>query len=200
LLSQFLSPAFNRREDQYGGGIENRARIHLEVYQAIREVVGANFPVLIKLNCEDFIENGLKLEESLRVGQLLTDAGLDGIELSGGLLASGKSSFSRLGIKSKEQEAYFKDGARFFKNEIAVPLILVGGIRSFEVAERTIEDGLADYISMSRPFIREPDLINRWKAGDHRRSLCKSDNLCFGPALQGEGIYCVTEERENKKC
>ena len=71
-------------------------------------------------------------------------------------------------------------------------------MRSFGVAESLVKDGAADYISMSRPFIREPDLINRWKAGDRRPAACKSDNQCFGPAMKGEGIWCVTEAREKQ--
>ncbi|HDK44344.1 MAG TPA: NADH:flavin oxidoreductase, partial [Desulfobacteraceae bacterium] len=97
------------------------------------------------------------------------------------------------------QEAYYKDHARKVKNEIDVPLILVGGLRSFAVAEKLIVDGVADYISMSRPFIREPDLINRWQSGDLRKAECVSDNLCFNPGLEGKGIYCVTKEREEQK-
>jgi 2,4-dienoyl-CoA reductase-like NADH-dependent reductase (Old Yellow Enzyme family) len=62
-----------------------------------------------------------------------------------------------------------------------------------------VEDGVADYISMSRPFIREPDLINRWKTGDRRKAECKSDNLCFKPGSEGEGIYCVADKHEKKK-
>ena len=196
LLSQFLSPAFNRRKDEYGGDISNRARIHLDVLKAIRERVGREFPVLIKMNCRDFDDKGLSLQDSLQVGRWMADAGLDAIELSGGLITGGKLSPSRFGIKSEEHEAYFKEEASAFKKEVDVPLILVGGMRSLEVAEQILEDGVADYISMSRPFIREPELINRWKSGDRRRALCKSDNLCFGPGIQGEGIYCVTEEKE----
>jgi len=104
-----------------------------------------------------------------------------------------------MGIKSEEQEAYFREDAKAFKNGISIPLILVGGMRSFEVAERLVGDGVADYISMSRPFIREPGLINRWKAGDRGRALCISDNLCFGPGMQGKGVYCVSEELEKGK-
>ena len=80
-----------------------------------------------------------------------------------------------------------------------MPLILVGGNRSFQVAERLVNEGVADYLSMSRPLIREPGLINRWKSGDLRRSACLSDNMCFKPAMEGKGIYCLTEEREKKK-
>ncbi len=199
LLNQFLSPAFNRRQDEYGGDIGNRAGIHLEIYKAIRASVDKDFPVLIKLNSRDFVDNGLTLEDSLQVGRRLADAGLDAIELSGGLLTGGKLSPSRSGIDSEEHEAYFQEEARAFKKQIGIPLILVGGMRSLEVAERLVEDGVADYISMSRPFIREPALINRWKAGDRRRALCESDNLCFAPGMQGQGIYCVTEEREKGK-
>ena len=198
LLSQFLSPAFNRRQDKYGGDINNRSRIHMEVYRAIREAVGQDYPVLIKLNCRDFAENGLSLEDSLQVGRMLADAGLDAIELSGGLLTGGKLSPSRPGIKSEEEEAYFREEARYFKNAIGIPLILVGGMRSFQVAQRLVDDGVADYISMSRPFIREPALINRWKSGDHCRAECKSDNRCFRTGMSGNGIYCDMKNREDK--
>ncbi|MEA3223083.1 MAG: hypothetical protein U9P49_07970 [Thermodesulfobacteriota bacterium] len=126
----------------------------------------------------------------------LANAGLDAIELSGGLRTSGKLSPSRAGINAEDKEAYFKEDARAFKNEINIPLILVGGTRSFDVAERIVEEMVTDYISMSRPFIREPDLINRWKAGDRSKAKCKSDNLCFSPIFKGDGVYCVTKEHE----
>jgi len=198
LLSQFLSPFFNRRRDEYGGDIRRRSRVHLEAYQAIRNAVGEDYPVLIKMNCRDFVENGLSLEDSVQVAGFLGNAGMDAIELSGGVFSAGKLSPSRAGIDSEEKEAYFREEARVFKKEIEVPLILVGGIRSFNVAERLVEDGIADYISMCRPLIREPDLINRWKAGDRRKADCTSDNLCFKPGGQGEGIYCVPKRRAEK--
>jgi 2,4-dienoyl-CoA reductase-like NADH-dependent reductase (Old Yellow Enzyme family) len=196
LLNQFLSPAYNLREDEYGGSIENRARVHLEVYNAIREVVGKQYPVLIKINSEDFMENGLTLEDSVAASGMLAHAGLDAIELSGGTPDSGKLGPVRVGINKEEKEAYFKEAAAVYKKEIDLPLILVGGMRSFSVAEKTISNGNADYISMCRPFIREPGLIKRWKSGDTSPARCKSDNLCFGPAMEGKGIYCVTEEKE----
>jgi len=151
---------------------------------------------LIKMNCKDFSENGLNLDESVQAAGLLADAGLDAIEVSGGLLTGGKLSPSRPGINSEEKEAYFKEELRAFRKAIRIPLILVGGVRSFEVAERLVDSGMTDYVSMSRPLIREPDLINRWKAGDHRKAECKSDNLCFKPGFEGKGIYCVTREHE----
>lgn len=199
LISQSLSPAFNRRQDEYGGDISNRARLLLEVYQAIREAVGEDYPVLVKMNCQDFVENGLTLEDSTQVGRMLSDAGIDAIELSGGMLTSGKLSPTRMGINSEDKEAYFKEEARSFKKVINVPLILVGGMRSFGVAERLVKDKVADYISMSRSFIREADLINRWKSGESSKAKCISDNQCFKTAAGGKGIYCAVEEKQQAK-
>jgi 2,4-dienoyl-CoA reductase-like NADH-dependent reductase (Old Yellow Enzyme family) len=196
LLSQFLSPAFNRRTDDYGGGIGNRSRIHREILRAVRKVTGGNYPVLIKMNCRDFTDDGLTLEDSLAAAGLLADEGLDAIELSGGLLFSRRLSPSRPHIDSEEKEAYFREELRTFKKHIHIPLILVGGIRSFGVAEGLVTEGAADYISMSRPFICEPDLISRWQAGDRRKAGCRSDNLCFGPGREGGGVRCVTEQQK----
>jgi 2,4-dienoyl-CoA reductase-like NADH-dependent reductase (Old Yellow Enzyme family) len=127
---------------------------------------------------------------------MIVAEGIDAIELSGGILSSPKLSPSRVGIKSEDKEAYFQESAKEFKKRLDVPLILVGGNRSYTVAERLVEQGIADYISMSRPFIREPGLINRWKSGDTSKATCVSDNMCFGPGQKGEGIYCVTEESQ----
>jgi len=199
LLSEFLTPFFNRRQDQYGGAIQNRARIVLEVLRAIRGAVGNDYPLLIKMNCQDFHDNGLSLEDSVQVGIILAEEGIDAIEISGGNSKSGKLGTVRVGIKSEEKEAYFQKEARAFRDSLAVPLILVGGNRSFQMAERMLNENVADYISMSRPLIREPDLVNRWRSGDYRRSACVSDNMCYQTARKGDGIYCLTEEREQKR-
>ena len=199
LLSQFLSPAFNHRQDEYGGNIENRARLLIAVLREIRQAVGDDYPVLVKLNCQDFIENGLQREDALQAGKMLVENGIDAIELSGGMLFNPKLSASRMGITSEEKEAYFQNEASKFKEKIDVPLILIGGNRSFHVAERLVSEDIADYISMSRPLIREPDLINRWQSGDLSKAACVSDNMCFMPAMKGKGIYCLTKEKEQKK-
>ncbi len=199
LLSQFLSPIFNRRQDDYGATAGNRARVHIDILHAMRKAVGREYPILVKMNCQDFAENGLSLEDSLHIAGLLTDAGVDAIELSGGLLTNKKLSPCRSGINSPDREAYFKEEARCFKRDIAVPLLLVGGIRSLEVAEELVQQGGTDYVSMSRPFIREPGLINRWQSGDRQKASCKSDNLCFKPGIKGKGIYCVTETLAKKR-
>ncbi len=195
LLNQFLSPRFNRRTDAYGGHIQNRARVHREIVGRVRDAVGADFPVLVKLNSQDFLEGGLSLEDSLQAGEMMAEAGLDAIELSGGTFLSGELIPSRAAIRRQDQEAYFREEARAFKARLGIPIILVGGIRSFELAEQLVRGGVADYLSMSRPFIREPALVNRWRQGDLRPAACLSDNLCFGPARAGEGIFCVVARR-----
>jgi len=198
-LSQFLSPAFNHRTDGYGGDIRNRTRIHCEILRAIREAVDSHYPVCIKMNCADFIKNGLTPEDSLRAAKTFEAAGFDAIELSGGIIRTGKLSPSRPGITSQDKEAYFRDYARTFKAALHIPVSIVGGIKSFETASRVIKEGVADYISMSRCLIREPDLINRWQNGDLRSATCKSDNLCFTPGFEGRGVHCVTKEIEENK-
>jgi 2,4-dienoyl-CoA reductase-like NADH-dependent reductase (Old Yellow Enzyme family) len=191
-LSQLLCPRYNDRTDAYGGDIHNRARALREVLQSVREAVGHEYPVLVKLNVQDFVENGLTLEDSVRVGIMLQEGGIDAIELSGGLLNN--PNLMREKIRSEEDEAYFKGEARAFKENIQVPLILVGGIRSYYVAKQLVEAGKVDYISMCRPFIREPDLINRWKAGDLQKAACISCNNCIEQAKKGEGVSCVPLE------
>ena len=191
LLSQFLSPIYNKRNDMYGGDIHNRARVLIEILRAIRKETGPNYPVIVKLNTRDFAKNGLSLADSLRVGVMLEENGIDAIELSGGLHISGKMGAIRTGIKTQADEAYFKDAATAFKEKVRVPLLLVGGIRSFQVAESLVVQGIADFISMSRPFIREPDLINRWRSGDLKKARCVSDNRCFEPVEEGGGVRCV---------
>jgi 2,4-dienoyl-CoA reductase-like NADH-dependent reductase (Old Yellow Enzyme family) len=196
LLSEFISPLFNHRTDEYGGPIENRARLALEVFQAIRETVAKDFPVLIKMNSKEFVDGALMPQDFVQAGKMLAEAGIDAIEVSGGLPIRSTTRSSQLGINKEEKEAYFQKEAAALRKQVAVPIILVGGNRSFHVAERLVNEGVADYISMSRPLIREPGLIKRWKAGDLTKAACVSDNLCFLPARAGDGIYCVTEKKE----
>ena len=191
-LSQLLCPRYNDRTDDYGGNIANRARGLIEVLDAIRTAVGRNYPVLAKLNCRDFVENGLTLEDSVQAASMLENAGIDAIELSGGLLNN--PNIMRRKIESEDSNAYFQSEARIFKETIQVPLILVGGIRSYAAAKQLVDDGLAEYISMSRPFIREPGLIKRWRTGDRREAACISCDNCFEPLKKGEGVSCVPLE------
>lgn len=191
-LSQFLSPFYNKRTDEYGGPIENRAKIIMDVYQSVRDAVGDDFPVLVKLNAADFLDGGLDTDDMLQVAAMLEKAGIDAVDLSGGTIKEHLARNYNAGFsRTQEEEVYYREAAKRYKEKIGVPLILVGGIRSYEVAEQLVEEDVADYIALSRPLIREPDLINRWKAGDIRKADCISDNQCFVPAVQGKGAYCV---------
>jgi 2,4-dienoyl-CoA reductase-like NADH-dependent reductase (Old Yellow Enzyme family) len=132
----------------------------------------------------------------LAVAVMLEKAGIDAIELSGGSAFSPKYISSRPGrIESEEDEVYYREAARRYKEKVHVPLMLVGGIRSYGVAEKLAEDGIADHIALCRPLIREPGLINRWRSGDTGKATCVSDNGCFTPARAGRGLFCVVEQR-----
>jgi 2,4-dienoyl-CoA reductase-like NADH-dependent reductase (Old Yellow Enzyme family) len=192
LLAQFLSPLRNLREDEYGGSLESRARLCLEVFRAIRTEVGPDFPVMIKLNANDFLDGSTTEEDSCFLAAALAAEGIAAIEVSGGTPGSGKLGAARPDIKEPEDEAYFLPQAEAIRNAApSVPLMLVGGVRSPEVIDKILASGTADYFSMCRPLIREPGLPNRWKSGDLRRAACISCLGCFGPARKGEGIRCV---------
>ncbi len=194
-LSQFLCPRYNDRTDQYGGNIQNRARILLEVLEALRQAVGPDYPILVKLNVQDFVENGLTLEDAIRVGVMLEKNSIDAIELSGGLLNN--PNVLQTYIKSESDEAYLQNEASAFKEKIKVPLILVGGVRSYNVARQLIEQGVTDYISMCRPFICEPGLVKRWQTGNLTKAACISCNNCVEQVKAGHGISCIPcEESE----
>ncbi len=197
LLSQFLSPRYNQRRDEYGGSLENRARAVMEVYDAVRGEVGRDYPVLIKLNSRDFLSDGFTEDEMIRVASMLCEKGIDAIELSGGtILSNPECSPVRKGNPtSPNMEVFYEQSARRFKQELPVPLMLVGGIRFYQVAERLLHEGVTDYVSLCRPFIREPHLVRRWKSGDLEPATCLRDNLCFRPGLRGLGIHCVVEEK-----
>ncbi|MCX6253921.1 MAG: FIST C-terminal domain-containing protein [Bacteroidia bacterium] len=192
LLSQFLSPFFNRRTDEYGGSLKNRSRIVVEITRRIREVVGDNFPITVKINSDDFILGGFNTDEMLQVSEMLEKERIDAIEVSGGTIGALMSgnvdgSFS----PATKKGVYYQEAAKRYKEKIKVPLILVGGIRAFETADDLVKSGIADYISLCRPLIREPDLIKKWKSGNLKKSDCISDSACFQPGIEGKGVHCV---------
>ena len=196
LLSQFLSPHYNARIDDYGGSLENRARLLLQVYTEIRGRVGKLFPVMVKINAEDYLQGGMTVEEMVRIAHLLEDRGIDAIEMSGGTFESGKCTPSRIGTsRSESKEVYYKKAAEAFKKEIKTPLILVGGFLSLQNAEDVVTSGLADYVALSRPLIREPHLIKRWAAGDRSKAACISCNKCFSTLLMEEALHCAAEKK-----
>jgi 2,4-dienoyl-CoA reductase-like NADH-dependent reductase (Old Yellow Enzyme family) len=199
LVSQFLSPYSNKRADSYGGPAGNRASFLLEVVRATRHEVSDRFPLLVKLNSQEFLEGGYTVEDMLVVASLLEGAGVDAIEMSGGNHVEGIFGEFFPARKAKpgmEEKPYYLDEARRYKDRIRIPLMLVGGIRSIEWARRVVSEGYADYVSLCRPLIREPGLIERWQSGDTANATCISDNGCFKPALEGKGIYCTVAAKE----
>jgi 2,4-dienoyl-CoA reductase-like NADH-dependent reductase (Old Yellow Enzyme family) len=199
LISQFLSPLTNHRTDGYGGSLQNRCRFLLEVYRRVRSAVGPDFPVLAKLNGSDNLEGGLVLSDAVHASRLLDKEKIDAIEVSGGTSASGENTPVRIKIDHPDREAYNLALAGEIKKTVRCPIMVVGGFRSLEVINKALSEDGIDYISMARPFIREPQLIKRWKEGDRSPARCISCNGCFKPGLKEGGIYCVVEKKERQK-
>jgi 2,4-dienoyl-CoA reductase-like NADH-dependent reductase (Old Yellow Enzyme family) len=192
LLSSFISPYTNKRDDQYGGSTENRLRILREIHEKSRNKVGEDFPILIKINTTDFLPGGMDLEEAAKCAEHLDKIGFSAIEISGGMWEAVTQSEQELGwppvilpesrteIKSKDQEAYFLSASMALKETTDCPIILVGGLKSFDRIEQIIESGNADFVSLSRPLIRQPDLPNLWISGSGpNRAKCISCNACL---------------------
>lgn len=189
LLSQFLSPYYNRRDDDYGGSLENRTRLHREVYSEIRRRVGPDFPLLIKINCEDFIENGATIDDSLYLSKRLAELGIDAIEVSGGTASSEERIPARAKINAPEKEVYHAEYARRIAEEVDIPIILVGGLRSPGVIEQLLQETKIELFSLSRPLLTEPALPNRWHSGDLTPAKCVSCNACL--RYPEGGNYCI---------
>lgn len=188
LLSKFLTPYYNRRKDEYGGNLENRLRIVFELLEEIKEACGKDYPVFLKINSSDFIEGerGFTPEECEAAAKVLSIGGYDAIEISGGL--SGKSvGPARMKVLSKDKEAYHRAYAERIAEEITAPVILVGGIRSLEVAEEVIRDTRVEAVALSRALVREPGLINNWFHSGTEKAKCISCNQCFNR----DGSTCV---------
>lgn len=189
LLSKFLTPYYNRRDDQYGGSIENRSRFLVEIFQRIREQVGNEYPILIKINAEDFMENGMTFEECKYVCQTLKALGLSAVELSGGSRSSRKGEgYSR---PDPRVHSYFFTYADELQREAAVPVIAVGGNRDFNEATKLLNESDIDFFSFARPLIRERNLFSRWKSGDTAPAMCVSCNRC---SMFGNN-HCIFNEK-----
>lgn len=174
LLSSFLSPRANRRDDIYGGALENRARFLLETVAATREAVGPDFPISVKLNSADFQRGGFAFEDSLQVAQWLAEAGIDLLEISGGNYEQPKL----LGIEGMEgeekqniapstarREAYFVEFALAMQEKVTVPLMVTGGFRTRAAMDHALASGAADIIGIGRPFCHMPDAAKQLFAG-----------------------------------
>lgn len=161
LLSQFLSPLFNKRGDSYGGTIENRMRLLLEVIAGVRAAVGPDFPVAVKLNATDQLEGGLHAQDALQVVAALDRTSIDLIDISGGTYFPGARSASDGTAKG----AYFLDFAANARLRTTKPLMLTGGIKTAAEVAGILSEGTVDVVGLARALVLVPDLPDRWRSG-----------------------------------
>ena len=211
LLTQFSSPYSNRREDRWGGSPENRRRLLLEVVRAMRKAVGEDFPLTVKLGMRDFVPGGLTLEEGLETAVRLEALGVDAIEVTAGLTSRRMESATqyvglsrRRALEDKllhrlfaapKPEVLFLEEARRLREAVHCPIILVGGLRTVERMESIVAEGVADFISLARPLIREPDLVRQIQQGRRGAVACTSCNIC----IQHEGFHTLRCWRKNNR-
>jgi 2,4-dienoyl-CoA reductase-like NADH-dependent reductase (Old Yellow Enzyme family) len=203
LLSNFISPYTNRRDDEFGGNIENMTRIVIMIYERLREKVDKSFPIIIKLQTQDFVPGGLVIEDSINIAKIIIKAGFNAIEPSGGIgetqIGTPDAYPSKI-IKSTDDENYFLATAKELKPFMKQSkLILVGGIKNPISAENILKNRNADFISMSRPLLYEPDLPKRWQSGDLTPAKCTSCNSCYLSMLTGPTHCVVRKKMERKK-
>ena len=168
LLNQFLSPAFNKRNDEYGGNDENRARIIVEIIEKIRKSVGNDFIISVKINVIDGIENGINEQGLLTACKLIEKAGADFIQTSG--------NYAEHKIKPKSP-IFYEEGKKIAE-VVNIPVVLIGGIRDMETMEEVLNKSKIEYFGVGRPLVCEPDLVKRWEKGERCKSKCIGCNTC----------------------
>ena len=173
LVSQFLSPRHNQREDQWGGSLENRMRFVLSIYSAIREQVGSEFPIGIKLNSADFMKGGFSEEDSMQVVKTLADVGIDLIEISGGSYENPSMMGSDAKKSTVQREAYFLDYAEKVRSLVDVPLVVTGGFRSSKAMQAALDTGATDFIGVARTTAVDPDFPNKLIADENHQQQLK---------------------------
>jgi FMN oxidoreductase CC3083 (imported) len=164
LISQFLSPHDNRRTDKYGGSLENRMRFLKEIYLGMREELGKDFTIGIKINSTDFKEDGLTEEDSLETIVELANLGLDFVEISGGTYERP----AMMGATSKStNQVFFAEYSKKLKQKIEIPVVVTGGIRSINAMNTLLNDNTTDFIGIARPLTIDPNIPNKIKQGTY---------------------------------
>ena len=164
LISQFLSPHDNRRTDKYGGSLENRMRFLKEIYLGMREELGKDFNIGIKINSTDFKEDGLTEEDSLKTIIELANLGLDFVEISGGTYERP----AMMGATSKStNQVFFAEYSKKLKQKIEIPVVVTGGIRSINAMNTLLNDNTTDFIGIARPLTIDPNIPNKIKQGTY---------------------------------
>jgi 2,4-dienoyl-CoA reductase-like NADH-dependent reductase (Old Yellow Enzyme family) len=185
LPSAFLSPAANRREDAWGGPPENRLRFVRHICRAMRKSVGTDFPILIKLGLKDYHPEGKSLAEGIDAARALEADGVDAIEISEGF----EEELAHH-IRCDATSPYYLEECRQARQALSVPLILVGGMRKRDEMQAVLDEGMADAVSMCRPFIMDPHAVRKLRDGSALESECNSCNGCL-VLLHGEPRTCV---------
>lgn len=172
LISQFLSPLTNIRQDQWGGSIENRMRFLLEIYHEVRKQTGDDFIIAVKLNSADFQRGGFSEDDAIQVAKAVSAAGMDLIEVSGGTYEAP----AMAGVKAEKRkastiarEAYFLEFAEIIRGQVTCPLMVTGGFRTVQGMNAALNSGACNFVGIARPFAVEPDLANRLLAGQDVR-------------------------------
>ncbi len=193
LLSQFLSPLFNRREDAWGGDNARRARLVLDIIRGIRKVCGDDFPVIAKVNGSDMLEGGLTPEQSAEQVVLMVEAGLDGVEVSGGSCIFApveRTPFQRPDVKVN-QGMFFAADTAIIRARVDIPVIYMGGIRTLPQAEGIVQADKNALVGLCRPLLRDPMLALKWKHGVREESDCLACNGCLSESRSMHGVRCV---------
>jgi 2,4-dienoyl-CoA reductase-like NADH-dependent reductase (Old Yellow Enzyme family) len=193
LLSQFLSPLSNRRTDQWGGSLENRARLLLDVVRAIRSTVGSSFAVAVKLNSADFQRGGFDAYDAQQVIAMLEPLGVDLVELSGGNYESPAMSGRAADARTQAREAYFLDLATELATSSPLPLMLTGGITRRETAEKALANGVA-MVGMATALAVTPDLPDRWRVGKEAAGQLRPVNWSDKTLASAAGMALVRHQ------
>ena len=193
LLSEFLSPDINNRTDAWGGSIENRTRIHLEIIKRCRQEVGEDFPISVKLNSADFQKGGFSPNESIKVAQMLENAGVDIIEISGGtyeqpkLIGVEASINAKRSEKRKEstiaREAYFLEYAQDIRKAVSIPLMVTGGFRTREGINDALQSNVCQIVGIGRPLCADPYCIKKMISGELETLPSFEKTLSLGPFI-----------------
>lgn len=194
LINQFLSPYYNNRCDEYGGSLENRMRFLLEIYYKIREKVGNDYPVLVKLTASDFFDGGLTFDDTRKICKKLESIGVDAIEVSGNIHGKAKSMVGQTfdGYTINE-EGYFLEYAKIISDEVNIPIITVGGLANINNIEKMLNETNISFFALSRPLLTEPQLIKRWKDNNRNQVKCIRCSQC----RTSEGNYCTVFNKQS---
>ncbi|MCF6155686.1 MAG: FAD-binding protein [Candidatus Brocadia sp.] len=188
LINQFLSKATNKRDDEYGGSLENRARFAREMVLAIRETVGKDYPIIFRMSGDDFVEEGLKIDESIEIARILEKAGVDVFNVSPGWHES-KTPIMLMVIP---RMAYVFLSEKI-KSQVKVPVIASVRINDLQLAEEILDNEQADMVSIGRPLIVDPELPNKYKNGqlDDIRTCIACNQGCFDSLLNFKPVSCT---------